>query len=69
MTPDGSESSEVEKLDSDIIPDYYPDDGHNMSTQSSNNATDSSMLFFTAQGNSYQGSLTLHPYPSLLTPA
>jgi hypothetical protein len=69
-TPDGSESFEVEMLDSDPIPNYYHHNGNNMSTQSSHSAIpamDSSMLF-TAQGTlSDQGLLTLHLRPSLLT--
>jgi hypothetical protein len=69
-TPDGSESFEVEMLDSDTIPNYYHHNGNSMSTQSPHSAIpamDSSMLF-TAQGTfSDQGLLTLHSHPSLLT--
>jgi hypothetical protein len=71
-TPDGSESFEVEMLDSDAIPNYYHHNVNTMSTQGSHNAIpamDSSMLF-TAQGTfSDQGSLALDPHPSSLTPA
>jgi hypothetical protein len=61
-TPDGSESSEVEMLNSDSIPNYYPHNGDNISNHNFENAIPAmnSNMMFTAQGTfSDQGLLTL----------